>query len=482
MDGAFPIECAPEISQRFLSKKEMIVLGKTKEMIEAYGLRKAIAYLDSSPDENIPKVIDWIEKFDISHEYATPCRLAKEALGDPYSNWNILMKSLYTDIDDGVRKTIFENFIVNSLILRYRKKRELEKKYNCNVPWTLLLDPTSACNLHCTGCWAAEYGDKLSMSYDQLDDIIRQAKELGMHMFIFTGGEPLMRKKDMIRLCEKHHDAVFSAFTNGTLIDENFANEMLRVKNFIPAISVEGFEEETDLRRGKGTYQSVIKAMDLLKSKRLPFGFSTCYHRKNAEVIGSEAYIDEMIARGCKFAWLFTYIPVGKDAAEELIATAEQREYLYHQIRKFRKSKPLFTMDFWNDGEYVKGCIAGGRCYLHINAAGDIEPCAFIHYANSNIKEQSLLDALQSPLFMQYRKNQPFSDNYLRPCPLLDNPEKLASMVHTSGAYSTDLQHPEDVDELCGRCKEVAAAWKTRADDLWYESHTAQDEPLASNQ
>ncbi|MEL7654874.1 MAG: radical SAM protein [Bacillota bacterium] len=439
------------------------------QIIEAFSLKKVIGYLDTSPDENIPKVIDWIERFDKDHEYAAPCRLAKDALSDPANNWNILMRSLYTDIDGNVRKTLFENFIVNALILRYQKKKELEKKYQCNIPWTLLLDPTSACNLHCTGCWAAEYGDKLSLTFNQLDDIIRQAKELGMHMFIFTGGEPLVRKNDMISLCEKHSDCVFSAFTNGTLIDEAFADEMLKVKNFIPAISVEGFEKETDMRRGDGTYQAVIRAMDLLKSKKLPFGFSTCYHRKNAEVIGSEEYFDEMIARGAKFAWLFTYIPVGKDAVPELIATAEQREYMYHQIRKFRKNKPIFTMDFWNDGQYVKGCIAGGRCYLHINAAGDIEPCAFIHYADSNIKEKTLLEALQSPLFMQYRKNQPFSENFLRPCPLLDNPGKLAEMVHASGAFSTDLQHPEDVDELCARCVETAEKWKETADRLWHE-------------
>lgn len=462
-------------------------MGKMKEMIEAYSLKKVIGYLDSNPDENVPKVIDWVEKLDRNQDYAAVYRLAKEALGDPANNWNRLMKSLYTDIDDGVRKKIFENFIVNSLILRIQRKKELEKKYDCNIPWTLLLDPTSACNLHCTGCWAAEYGDKLSLSFEQLDDIIRQAKELGMHMFIFTGGEPLVRKKDLIRLCEKHDDCVFSAFTNGTLIDEEFADEMLRVKNFMPAISVEGFEKETDMRRGQGTYQAVIRAMDILREKKLPFGFSACYHRQNAEVIGSEEYIDEMIARGCKFAWLFTYIPVGKDAVVDLLATSEQREYMYHQIRKFRKEKPIFTMDFWNDGEYVDGCIAGGRCYLHINAAGDIEPCAFIHYADSNIREKTLLEALQSPLFMQYRKNQPFSENMLRPCPLLDNPEKLAAMVHASGADSTDLQHPEDVDELCGRCKNVAAAWKETADRLWYQESDATepdsfDEPIASNQ
>lgn len=457
-------------------------MGKMKEMIEAYSLKKVIGYLDSNPDENIPKVIEWIEKFDRSHEYATACRLAKEALGDPANNWNVLMKSLYTDIDDNVRKTIFENFIVNSLILRDQRKKELEKKYNCNIPWTLLLDPTSACNLHCTGCWAAEYGDKLSLSYDQLDDIIRQSKELGMHMFIFTGGEPLVRKKDIIKLCEKHSDCVFSAFTNGTLIDEEFADEMLRVKNFMPAISVEGFEKETDMRRGEGTYKAVIRAMDILREKKLPFGFSACYHRQNAEVIGSEEYIDEMIARGCKFAWLFTYIPVGKDAVTDLLATPEQREYMYHQIRKFRGEKPIFTMDFWNDGEYVDGCIAGGRCYLHINAAGDIEPCAFIHYADTNIKEHTLLEALQSPLFMQYRKNQPFSENMLRPCPLLDNPEKLAAMVHGSGAKSTDLQHPEDVDVLCGRCVNAAASWKVTADKLWYQGGEAEEDPIAINQ
>lgn len=457
-------------------------MGKMKEMIEAFSLKKVIDYLDSNPDENIPKVIDWIEKFDRNHEYAAAYKLAKDALGDPSNNWNILMKSLYTDIDDNVRKKIFENFMVNSLIFRMRRKKELEKKYHCNIPWTLLLDPTSACNLHCTGCWAAEYGGRLSLSFEQMDDIINQAKNLGMHMFIFTGGEPLVRKRDVIRLCEKHSDCVFSAFTNGTLIDEEFADEMLRVKNFLPAISVEGFEEETDMRRGKGTYQAVIRAMDILREKKLPFGFSSCYHRQNAEVIGSEEYIDEMIARGCKFAWLFTYIPVGREAVPDLLATAEQREYMYHQIRKFRREKPLFTMDFWNDGEYVDGCIAGGRCYLHINAAGDIEPCAFIHFADSNIKEKTLLEALQSPLFMEYRKNQPFNDNMLRPCPLLDNPEKLAAMVRASGAASTDLQHPEDVDELCGRCVHAAASWKEKADQLWYREDEAGKEPIAINQ
>ena len=332
------------------------------------------------------------------------------------------------------------------------------------------MDPTSACNLHCKGCWAADYGNRLNMSLEQLDNIITQGKKLGTYMYIYSGGEPLVRKDDIIKLCEKHDDCEFLAFTNGTLIDEKFADEMLRVKNFVPAISIEGFEEETDFRRGEGTYQKVIHAMQILKEKKLPFGASLCYTSKNTETIGSEEYIDSLIADGCKFAWYFTYMPVGVDAMPELMATAEQRKLMYDNIRKYRETKPLFTMDFWNDGEYVNGCIAGGRCYLHINANGDIEPCAFIHYADSNIKEKTLLEAYQSPLFMQYRKNQPFNENMLQPCPLLDNPGRLANMVHESGAESTDMQHPEDVDALTEKCIAAAENWEKVADELWENS------------
>ncbi len=305
------------------------------------------------------------------------------------------------------------------------------------------------------------------MTYEELDGIIRQGKALGTHMYIYSGGEPMVRKKDIIALCQAHSDCVFLAFTNGTLIDEAFADEMLRVKNFVPAISIEGFEEETDFRRGQGTYRKVVRAMDILRAKKLPFGASVCYTSKNAQVIGSEAFIDHLVALGAKFAWFFTYMPVGVGAPTDLIAEAPQREFMYHQIRAFRETKPLFTMDFWNDGEYVNGCIAGGRCYLHINANGDIEPCAFIHYSDSNIREKTLLEAYRSPLFMAYRDGQPFNGNHLRPCPLLDNKNVLARMAHSSGAHSTDLSQPEDVDALCAKCHRAADNWAPVAGELW---------------
>ena len=445
-------------------------MATVNERLQAFGLKKVLDYLDSNPQENVPKAIGWLRKFDKDNYYKNTYDMITGFMTDPSNNWNRLISSLYTDIDDGVRRKMFENFIINSAILGPRHKSKIEEKYDCNVPWAILMDPTSACNLHCTGCWAADYGHQMNLSFEQLDDIVKQGKELGTYMYIFSGGEPLVRKNDIIRLCEKHGDCEFLAFTNGTLIDETFADEMLRVKNFVPAISIEGYEEQTDSRRGKGTYQAVLKAMKLLREKKLPFGASLCYTSKNAENIGSDEYFDFLIDQGCKFAWLFTYMPVGVDAVTDLIATADQRKFMYDQIRKFRGTKPLFTMDFWNDGEYVNGCIAGGRCYLHINANGDIEPCAFIHYADSNIKEKTLLEAYRSPLFMQYRRNQPFNGNQLRPCPLLDNPGRLSQMVKKSGAHSTDMTHPEDVDSLTAKCVPAAKEWAKVSKEIWDSS------------
>ena len=442
-----------------------------KENIQVAAIKKAYEYLDRDPEGNLPKLMDLADKLDVANAYPAQRAAIRRAISDPGNNWTRLVQSLWTDVDAHVRKTLFENFVINANFLWAPRREAAMKKYQCIVPWAILMDPTSACNLHCTGCWAAEYGNKMNMDLEVLDSIIEQGKELGIHMYIYSGGEPMMRRKDIIALCEKHSDCVFLAFTNGTLIDEAFADEMLRVGNFVPAISVEGFEEGTDFRRGAGTFARVEKAMELLHRKKLPFGVSCCYTSQNAEMIGSEAYFDWMVEKGAKFCWIFTYMPVGNGAPTELMATAEQREFMYRQVRAFRKTKPLFTMDFWNDGEYVGGCIAAGRNYLHINANGDIEPCAFIHYSDSNIKDKTLVEAFQSPLFMAYKAGQPFSDNLLRPCPLLDNPGALTKVVERSGAHSTDMQLPENVKELSEKCREKAELWKPVADRLWAESH-----------
>ena len=437
--------------------------------IKKFGLEQAFRYLYKDPENNLLKIMDWADRF-AGDEFVTQRRMIREAITDPSHPYYGFIRHILNDVDPHVMKTTAVNFFINSALVVWPKQEKLREKYGCNIPWTILLDPTSACNLHCTGCWAAEYGNKLNLSFEEIDDIIRQGKELGVYLYIYTGGEPLVRKKDLIRLCEKHSDCVFLCFTNGTLIDEEFADKMLRVGNFVPAISLEGFEEATDFRRGKGVFQKAIDAMHLLKEKKLIYGISACYTRANFESITSEEFYDSMIEMGAYFVWYFHYMPVGNDASPDLLPTPQQRIETYHRIRNYRATKPLFAMDFQNDAEYVGGCIAGGRRYFHINANGDIDPCVFIHYSDSNIREKTILEALKSPMMMAYHDGQPFNDNMLRPCPMLENPEKLRSMVAGTDAHSTDLQSPETADHLCAKCDKYAKEWKPEAEKLWKES------------
>lgn len=439
---------------------------KATDQIKRAAFNKTIDYLLENPERNVAKIMDMIDRVAPDDVFPTQRAAFHQAIDDE-SNWYQLIMKILTDMNPQVRDRLIKTFVVDANMLAWPKQEAMRDQYHCNIPWAILLDPTSACNLRCTGCWAAEYGHKQNLTYEEIDSIINQGVKLGTHVYIYTGGEPLVRKHDLINLCEAHPDCAFLSFTNATLIDEEFVQDIIRVANFVPAISVEGFEEATDARRGEGTYAKASRAMELLRENGLPFGVSCCYTSANANSIASEEFFDWLIEKGALFAWIFTYMPVGVGSPTSLMVHADQREHLYRFVREMREKKPLFTLDFQNDGEFVGGCIAGGRRYLHINAAGDVEPCVFAHYANVNIRETSLLDALRSPLFMQYYEGQPFNDNLLKPCPILENEGLLADMVKRAGAHSTDLQEKESAEDLCAKCHDSIAEWTPVAERIW---------------
>ena len=445
-----------------------------KEELTDLGIKSVLKMLHSNPEKAIPrllKIVNMVGK----KLFPSQLKIINEYMSGPDKNvYQLVMRAL-NQLDPDVLDNVLMNFYFNVNVKGWAKQNELRAKYQCNIPWAILLDPTSACNLHCKGCWAADYGNRLNLSYEDIDSIIEQGKELGVYMYIYTGGEPLVHKDDLIRLCEKHDDCIFLCFTNATLIDEQFCQDLLRVKNFIPAISQEGSKETTDFRRSVGVsysvYDKIEHGMNLLKEYGLPFGISCCYTSENYEAVSSPEYIDQLIDWGALFVWYFHYMPVGSDANIELMVTPEQREEMYHKVREYRVTKAIFPMDFQNDGQYVQGCIAGGRRYLHINANGDMDPCVFIHFSDTNIHEHTLLEGLQAPLFMAYHDGQPFNDNMLRPCPMLENPQDLRDMIKRTGAHSSNLEGDETVEMLCSRCDKYAKEWKPTADKLWEIDH-----------
>lgn len=433
---------------------------------------KLFKYMYKNPKRNMLRLIK-VAKLVTGKMYPSSTFTAPIDIIENEKNiWHDFLFNGIEDIDKDLLKSAALTFGIDAGYIGTKTLRESRDKLKCNIPWVVLLDPTSACNLKCKGCWAAEYGNKSNLTLDEMRKIVTESKALGTHFFMFTGGEPLVRKKDIITLTKENKDCIFLIFTNGTLVDDELCRQVKESGNVAFALSIEGTEETTDARRGDGVYKSVLDAMAVLKKHKCLFGTSVCYTSANYMAVTSDEFYDMEIEAGAKFAWYFHYMPIGSDADKSLLLTPSQREHVYREIRAKRdkyNGKPIFTVDFQNDAEFVGGCIAGGRNYFHVNSEGDVEPCVFIHYSDSNIREKSILECLRSPLFKEYYKGQPFNDNMLQPCPMLENPEKLRKIVEKAGAKSTNLNCPESADQLCSKCDSYAEEWAPTAKRIWEE-------------
>lgn len=432
---------------------------------------RTLKYIEKNPEKNLLKLVKGAKRFMGStfpaKAYEGMLKMAK----DKNNNWHKFALKLIKENDAEQIKNLLTAFGLHAGIYGTKAVRKNREKYGCNIPFLILFDPTSACNLHCKGCWSAEYKHSLSLSLDEMRSIVSQGKAIGTHLYLLTGGEPLVKKKELLILAKENPDCVFLAFTNGTLVDERFVRAMKKCGNLLLAISIEGDEITNDNRRGDGVYKKVRGAMRLLKREKCIYGISVCYTKQNIEVVTKDSFFEDMIDEGVRFGMYFHYMPVGSGGNPDMMPTPEQRVMIYKKLREIRSSgkngKPMFVMDFQNDGEFVGGCIAGGRNYFHINSAGDMEPCVFVHYSDSNIRKKTILDALKSPLFMSYYHNQPFNDNHLRPCPMLENPQYLRKIIKETGAKSTDMLIAETAEELCAKTDKYAQMWAETADRLW---------------
>ena len=215
--------------------------------------------------ENAVKLVNLAEPLLKDRYPASAFDAARKFVSDPNGKWMQYAYRAINEIDPHVLKMNALNLVYEGMFSGYNYVCELRKKYDCNMPWILLFDPTSACNLHCKGCWAAEYGNRLNLTYEEMDKLVTEGEELGIHWYMCTGGEPMCRKNDLLKLAAKHQSSVFHLFTNGTLIDDAFCEEVKKVGNMAFFLSVEGLDDATDSRRGEGVFQRVMNAMDIMK-------------------------------------------------------------------------------------------------------------------------------------------------------------------------------------------------------------------------
>ncbi|MEJ2726471.1 MAG: radical SAM protein, partial [Deltaproteobacteria bacterium] len=341
----------------------------------------------------------------------------------------------------------------------------------------MILSPTLRCNLRCKGCYTLGYGMKPELPSEAVEKLLSECEELGIYFVTILGGEPLLYPH-LFPMLENHPSMFFQVYTNGTLMTKETAERIAELGNVAVVLSIEGDQEETDAWRGKGVHHKIMKAFEHLNDAGVIIGTSATVTRQNVHVVSSLDFIDHMISLGSVAQMYFLYIPVNGTADFSLMVSPEERDLLRRQVLKIRAEKPIFALDFWNDGPYVHGCIAGARRYFHVNAKGDVEPCVYTHIATDNIMEKPLSQALNSRLFREIRSCQPHNDNHLRPCMIIDNPEVMRSLIAKTGARFTHPGAEEIYTTHRQQMDLYARNWGILADRVWEEEYlpAVQDE------
>jgi MoaA/NifB/PqqE/SkfB family radical SAM enzyme len=267
----------------------------------------------------------------------------------------------------------------------------------------------------------------------------------------------------------------FHVFTHGGFLDEAMVERIASLGNVSPAISLEGYEAETDQRRGKGHFHKVMRVMALLREAKILFACSLTQTKENTDLLTSDRFIDFLIEQEAILIWYFMCLPVGRNPDIQCMPTPLQRDQLRQALGHFRATKPILFVDFWNDGRLTHGCMAGGKMYFHINAQGDVEPCVFCHFASDNIKGKSLLELLDSHFFKEIRFRQPYLENLLRPCMLVDRPEVGREMASLPGVYFTHPGAEVFFNNLSESVDQYANEYGVIADRVWEEISQKRD-------
>jgi MoaA/NifB/PqqE/SkfB family radical SAM enzyme len=394
-----------------------------------------------------------------------------------YQYLSAMLHCVVRNVDKGYISKEFVKKIINVLVQNNligedqscnRTVKKFEEKYGEPPPSFIVLSPTQICNLKCIGCYASSAANTSAMiPYHYVDRIVSEVHDSwGSRFITISGGEPFMYKsegKTLLDIYQKYNDMFFLSYTNGTAINEEVAQRLAKLANITPAISVEGFEEETDNRRGAGTHKKILNAFECLRQAGVPFGISVTATSKNVDTLLSDEFYDFYFQeQGACYMWQFQLMPIGRGKDElDLMVKPEQRIQLFRKWEKLLSEKKYCLADFWNSGMLTRGCIAYGRSggYLYIDWHGNVTPCAFIPYYVDTIYDlynngKTLANALFSDFMKNGRKwqkeygldNWKTPKNWLMPCSIRDHYEIFRNSVLTDNAEPEDEKAREALE------------------------------------
>ncbi len=330
------------------------------------------------------------------------------------------------------------------------------------MPPFVIYSVTGECNLDCAGCYdkLLHRFDRAELSAAQMRRVFTEARDLGVSIMLLAGGEPLLRR-ELLDITAEFPEILFLLFTNGSLLDDERILKLKRQRHVIPVLSIEGDESRTDDRRGEGTYQYVVEAMERLRRRRVFFGTSTTLTRENFELHLDATHLRSLIQRGCHLFYSINYIAV-EPGTEHLQLEPEQVDNLERRLAVFRKTLPAIFIAFPHDEIALGGCLAAGRGFLHINAYGDVEPCPFSPYSDTNLVNVSFKEALASPLLQSILTSGVVLDESDGQCALWKNRRWVAGLLAEGQGGEAQSASPKRVLTGSENAQAVSASCGTQ--------------------
>jgi len=398
------------------------------------------------------------------------------------------------NVSTAFRDRIVDAFVNKKAMKNYDQFKMHNEQYGCDPPYFITISPGQGCNLRCKGCYAGRIKKAANLDFDVVNRIIEEKQKLwGSYFTVISGGEPLMYRsngKTIFDVFAEHENDIFLMYTNGTLIDKDIAKSIASFGSVFPAISVEGFEKETDARRGKGTFEKILQAFENLREAGAPFGISVTATKDNAELVVSDEFLDFYFEeQSAIFGWLFQYMPIGCSFTLKNMVTPEQRLFMLRREEEILREKGIFYIDFWNGGPISRGCISAGRPggYIYINWNGDVTPCVFVPYSTNNIVDiyeqgGNLNTAWESPFLsairdwqQEYGYDKPAKEkgNWIAPCPIRDHHASTFETIKRCQAKPIDKEAEEALDDKEYHQEFIDYNKKTQelTDEIWKKEY-----------
>ncbi len=315
---------------------------------------------------------------------------------------------------------------------RAARRRAAEARNGLTVPPIAIFSITNRCNLRCKGCYAqAIRGDVPDeLSAEKMRGIIAEADELGISFFVIAGGEPLTRP-EIIDIAREFPHLVFLLVTNGLLLGPELIRRLTTLRNVVPVLSIEGNQAETDERRGKGVHERLQHKMEELKREGTFFSLSFTVTRTNFDTVTDPDFLQNAVDAGCRLFLLLEYTPI-RAGTDEWVITDAQRAGMKALVASFRDRFPAVFIAVPWDEEEQGGCLASGRGFVHISASGDLEPCPFAPYSDTNLLKVPFREALASRFLRLMREQHSMFAETAGGCALWKQREKVEALLDRS--------------------------------------------------